>query len=144
MKLNKIVLVGLKNGVHHEFSFDELEIARFFTHVDEKKYIHGVAMDGEKVTINPYYIATIVVKDENGNIEFDSDKNDIDANIEIDDNFNFNEFVDVLAEVENDLDKFDKLAEVIEKKYPFIKVSTDFDVDDEQLEEFIANFVEVD
>ncbi|MBS4207464.1 hypothetical protein [Bacillus sp. FJAT-50079] len=64
--------------------------------------------------------------------------------IEVSDNFNFGKFVDKVNEVENDLNKFNKLAEVIEQKYPFITVSTGFDVDEQKLEEFLLSFLKVD
>jgi len=135
--LNKKVLVNFR-GVAHQFQFNELEMALFFTCIDENRIIHATSMDGLKVSMKPDQVDSVIVFDEGGEVEFDSRDNE--DSIEDDENFDVENFMNDIKQIEFEIDTINKLATALEKKYPFVKVSIDFEVDEDTIEDFVASY----
>ncbi|WP_339227822.1 hypothetical protein NSQ77_19915 [Oceanobacillus sp. FSL K6-2867] len=136
--MDRRVLVGFRGNVN-EFYFNKLETAHLFTCIDEGCYIHAKTMDGLKVVMNPDEIETVIVLDEFGEIEFDS-RNNFEASFVDDEGFDTEGYFKEVEQIEIELDTIEKLAAALEKKYPFVKVSIDFEVDEDKIENFVAAF----
>lgn len=136
--MNKRLLVGFK-GVTQEFYFNEFEVADFFTRINDGRYIHATTMDGLKLAMNPNEIDDVVVFGEDGEALFDS-RDNLDSIVD-DESFNTEEFLNTVEKIEIELDTINKLATELEKRYPFLKISIDYEIDEDKAEKFVSDFL---
>lgn len=135
--MNKRLIANVKGNKVHEFYFSEFEIADFFTRINNGRYIHTKTMDGVKVSIKPDDIESVLVLDEDGKVEFDSRNNE---DFEIEDDFDVEGFVKVAKQIEFELDTIEKLAEAMEARFPFVKILIDYEIDEDEIEEYVSSF----